>query len=148
MSSNLSELEKKQKLYQELKKQHEAEIHEIMHYSSLLKDIQNNLIRNYLHTLLTDGLKHVEYISNIMADIEGGSYSAKLTKQGLAESIREEEESRNKLIECLGLTDDENTKNLLKSVIVDEEHHIKILQHIDELVESYSLKQSSTTDNN
>jgi bacterioferritin (cytochrome b1) len=31
-------------------------------------------------------------------------------------------------------------KELLKSVVVDEEHHIRILEHIRKLVESYSKK--------
>lgn len=136
-------LNEEQKLYHLLKKQNEAEIHEILHYSSQLKDIQNHLIRNYFHTLLTDGLKHVEYISKILADIEGGSYVAYLTKQGIENSILEEEESKNVLIDCLNLAQDVDTKEILKSIIVDEEHHIKILKHIHELVQNYSKDGSS-----
>jgi bacterioferritin (cytochrome b1) len=40
----------------------------------------------------------------------------------------------------MSLTDDKETKELLKSVVVDEEHHIKILEHIRQLIESYSRK--------
>ena len=36
--------------------------------------------------------------------------------------------------------DDLETKSLLKSIIVDEEHHIKILEHISGLVESYQKR--------
>ena len=58
----------------------------------------------------------------------------------MKQSIEEEEESKNLLLECIALTDDKETREILKSVIVDEEHHIKILEHIRQLVESYSRK--------
>ena len=133
-------MEKQQRLYELLKQQHEAEKDEIIHYSSLLKEIQNNLIRNYINTLLTDGIKHIQYITQAMAKIEGASGSIHLTKEGINESIEEEEESKNLLLECIDLTEDEDIKELLNSVIVDEEHHIKILEHIRKLVETYSKK--------
>lgn len=136
-------LNEEQKLYQLLKKQNEAEIHEILHYSSQLKDIQNHLIRNYFHTLLSDGLKHIEYISKILADIEGASHVAYLTEQGIKNSIEEEEESRNVLLECLNLTQDVDTQEILKSIIVDEEHHVKILKHIHEIIQNYSKDNNS-----
>ena len=75
-----------------------------------------------------------------MAKIEGASGSIHLTKEGINESIEEEEESKNLLLECIDLTEDEDIKELLNSVIVDEEHHIKILEHIRKLVEAYSKK--------
>ena len=133
-------MEKQQRLYELLKQQHEAEKDEILHYSSLLKEIESNLIRNYINTLLIDGIKHIQYITQAMAKIEGASSSIYLTKEGIGQSIEEEEESKNLLIECIDLTEDEDIKELLKSVIVDEEHHIKILEHIRKLVESYSKK--------
>jgi len=133
-------MEKQQRLYELLKQQHEAEKDEIIHYSSLLKEIENNLIRNYINTLLTDGIKHILYITQAMAKIEGASGSIHLTKEGINESIEEEEESKNLLLECRDLTEDEDIKELLNSVIVDEEHHIKILEHIRKLVETYSKK--------
>jgi len=52
-----------------------------MHYMSILTTVENNLVRSYLHTLLTDGLRHIEYISRIMAGIEGATGSASLTKR-------------------------------------------------------------------
>ena len=140
LDSNVKESERKQKLYALLKDQHEAEVKEVMHYMSVLRNVQNNLIRNYLHTLLNDGLKHIEYISNIMTNIEGATGSSSLTKKGIAESIAEENESREKLLECIEAADDLETKSLLKSIIVDEEHHIKILEHISGLVESYQKR--------
>ena len=103
----------------------------------VLRNIQNTLIRNYLHTLLYDGLKHIEYISSIMTNIEGATGSSSLTKKGITESIAEENESREKLLECVEVADDLETKSLLESIIVDEEHHIKILEHLSSLVESY-----------
>ena len=133
-------MEKQQRLYELLKQQHEAEKDEIIHYSSLLKEIESNLIRNYINTLLTDGIKHILYITQAMAKIEGASGSIHLTKEGINESIEEEEESKNLLLECRDLTEDEDIKELLNSVIVDEEHHIKILEHIRKLVETYSKK--------
>lgn len=133
-------MEKQQRLYELLKQQHEAEKDEIIHYSSLLKEIENNLIRNYINTLLTDGIKHIQYITQAMAKIEGASGSIHLTKEGINESIEEEEESKNLLLECIDLTEDEDIKEILNSVIVDEEHHIKILEHIRKLVETYSKK--------
>jgi bacterioferritin (cytochrome b1) len=75
-----------------------------------------------------------------MAKIEGASGSIHLTEEGINQSIGEEEESKNLLIECIGLAQDKDTKEILKSVVVDEEHHIKILEHIRKLVESYSKK--------
>ena len=59
-----------------------------------------------------------------------------LTKQGIIRSIDEEKESRDLLLKCVALAYDVETKSLLKSIIVDEEHHIKILEHIEELVSS------------
>jgi rubrerythrin len=75
-----------------------------------------------------------------MTKIEGASGSIHLTEEGMRQSIDEEEESKNLLLECISLTDDKETREILKSVIVDEEHHIKILEHIRQLVESYSRK--------
>lgn len=140
LKTSRDDLEKQQKLYDLLKKQHEAEKHEILHYSSLLKDIENNLIRNYFNTLLNDGIKHIQYITKAMAKIEGSSGSAHLTKEGINESIEEELSSKNILSECINLSDDIEIKELIKSVVVDEEHHIQILKHIRQLIESYSEK--------
>lgn len=137
MDSRLRQLEKKQKLYTLLKEQHDAEVKELMHYMSVLTTVENNLVRSYLHTLLTDGLKHIEYISQIMAEIEGATGSASLTKKGIQESIADEQESRDTLIKCAEMAaDDPDTAGLLKSISVDEEHHIRILEHLSELVES------------
>jgi rubrerythrin len=140
LDSNVKQSERKQKLYTLLKSQHGAEVKEIMYYMSVLRNVQNNMIRNYLHTLLNDGLKHIEYISSIMTNIEGATGSSSLTKKGIAESIAEENESRDKLLECIEAADDLETKSLLKSLIVDEEHHIKILENISSLVESYQKR--------
>lgn len=136
------DFEKKQRLYELLKKQHEAEKHEIMHYSSILKDIENNLIRNYFNTLLNDGIKHIQYITQAMSKIEGASGSMHLTQDGIDESIEEELQSRNILSECVDLAEDQEIKELIKSVVVDEEHHIQILKHVRQLIETYSKKQA------
>jgi rubrerythrin len=135
------DFERKQRLYELLKKQHEAEKHEIMHYSSILKDIENNLIRNYFNTLLNDGIKHIQYITQAMSKIEGASGSMHLTKDGIDESIEEELQSRNILSECVDLAEDPEIKELIKSVVVDEEHHIQILKHVRQLIETYSKRQ-------
>jgi rubrerythrin len=134
------DIEKQQRLYELLKEQHEAEKHEIVHYSSILKDIENNLIRNYITTMLNDGIKHIQYITQAMTKIEGASGSLHLTKEGMNKSIKEEEESKNLVQECINLTDDPDIKELLKSIVVDEDHHIKILQHISQIIETYSKK--------
>ena len=140
MVKHREDIEKQQRLYEILKEQHEAEKHEILHYSSLLKDIENSLIRNYINTLLNDGIKHIQYITQAMTKIEGASGSLHLTKEGLNKSIKEEEESKNLVQECINLTEDPDIKELLKSIVVDEDHHIKILQHISQIVETYSKK--------
>ncbi|HEY7695489.1 MAG TPA: hypothetical protein VH797_05300 [Nitrososphaeraceae archaeon] len=131
-----SSLKKKQELYTLLKSQHEAEVKEMNHYMTVLSRMNNGIIKNYVHKLLDDGLRHIEYISTLMSSIEGASSSLNLTKQGIVRSIDEEKESRDLLIKCVSLADDLETKSLLKSIIVDEEHHIKILEHIEELVSS------------
>lgn len=136
------DFEKKQRLYELLKKQHEAEKQEIMHYSSILKDIENNLIRNYFNTLLNDGIKHIQYITEAMSKIEGASGSMHLTKAGIDESIEEELQSRNILSECVDLAEDQEIKELIESVVVDEEHHIQILKHVRQLIETYSKRQA------
>ncbi|AIC15411.1 ferritin family protein [Nitrososphaera viennensis] len=136
MDPRLKQLEKKQKLYSLLKAQHEAEVKELMHYMSVLTTVENNLVRSYLHSLLSDGLRHIEYISRIMADIEGATGSASLTKKGIQESIADERESHDALLKCAEMADDPETAALLKSISVDEEHHIRILEHLSELVES------------
>jgi rubrerythrin len=136
MDSRIQQLEKRQKLYAILREQHEAEVKELMHYMSFLTSVENDLVRSYLHTLLTDGLRHIEYISRIMAEIEGASGSTHFTKKGIAESIDDERKSRDILLKCADLADDRDTSALLKSISVDEEHHMKILEHLSELVES------------
>ena len=140
MVKHREDIEKQQRLYEILKEQHEAEKHEIVHYSSILKDIENSLIRNYITTLLNDGIKHIQYITQAMTKIEGASGSLHLTKEGLNKSIKEEEESKNLVQECINLTEDPDIKELLKSIVVDEDQHIKILQHISHIVETYSKK--------
>lgn len=137
MDSRIQALEKKQKLYSLLREQHEAEVKELMHYMSVLTNVENNLIRSYLHTLLTDGLRHIEYISRIMAEIEGATGSTHLTKKGISESVEDERNSRDILLKCAELaSEDRETAALLKSISVDEEHHMKILEHLSELVEA------------
>jgi rubrerythrin len=135
MDSRIQQLERKQKLYSLLREQHEAEIKELMHYMSVLTTVDNNLVRSYVHTLLTDGLRHIEYISKIMANIEGATGSAHFTRKGIAESIEDEKKSRDILLKCAELaSDDRETAALLKSISVDEEHHMRILDHLSELV--------------
>lgn len=131
-----SSLKRNQELYALLKSQHEAEVKEMNHYMTVLSRMNNGIIKNYVHKLLDDGLRHIEYISTLMSSIEGASSSLNLTKQGIINSIDEEKESRDLLLKCVALADDVETKSLLKSIIVDEEHHIKILEHIEELVSS------------
>jgi rubrerythrin len=131
-----SPLKRKQDLYALLKSQHEAEMKEMNHYMTVLSRMNNGIIKNYLHKLLDDGLRHIEYIYTMMSSIEGASSSLNLTKKGIINSIDEEKESRDLLLKCIALADDVETKSLLKSIIVDEEHHIKILEHIEELVSS------------
>lgn len=131
-----SSLKRKQDLYTLLKSQHEAEVEEMNHYMTVLSRMNNGVIKNYVHKLLADGLRHIEYISTLMSSIEGASSSLNLTKQGIVKSIDEEKDSRDLLLKCVALADDVETKSLLKSIIVDEEHHIKILEHIEELVSS------------
>ena len=138
MKPDFSSLEDKQKLYSLLKSQLEAETREMNHYMSVLSAINNSLIKNYVYALLNDGLRHVEYISSMMSNIEGASSSSNLTKNGLSSSIEEEKHSKNLLLQCLEMAKDIETKSMLKSIIVDEEHHIRILEHIAELVESYN----------
>jgi rubrerythrin len=134
----LEDFKRKQKLYSLLKSQYEAELSELSHYMKLLGSMQNQLIRTYFQTLLTDGLKHVQYISAMMSNIEGGSSSSALTSKGISKSISEEKESRDLLYSCIELTDDPESKSILRSIVVDEDHHIKILEHISELVQSPS----------
>ena len=86
----LEDFKRKQELYNLLKSQYEAELSELLHYMELLGSMQNSLIRTYFQTLLTDGLKHVQYISAMMSNIEGGSSSKALTSKGIAKSISEE----------------------------------------------------------
>jgi rubrerythrin len=136
-----SSLRRKQDLYSLLRSQHEAEMKEMNHYMSVLSKTNNSIIRNYIHKLLDDGLRHVEYISTMMSAIEGASSSLNLTKQGIIKSIEEEKESKDLLLKCVSLADDLETKSLLKSIIVDEEHHVKILEHIEELVSGSSKLQ-------
>jgi rubrerythrin len=137
MGSRIEQMEKKQKLYSLLKEQHDAEVKELMHYMSVLTSAENNLVRSYIHSLLTDGLRHIEYISRIMAEIEGATGSAHFTKKGIADSIEDERKSRDILLKCAELaSDDRETAALLKSISVDEEHHMKILEHLSELVQA------------
>jgi len=138
----LEDFKRKQKLYNLLKSQYEAELSELSHYMKLLGSMQNQLIRTYFQTLLIDGLKHVQYISAMMSNIEGGSSSSALTSKGIAKSISEEKESRDLLYSCIEMTDDPESKSILRSIVVDEDHHIKILEHISELIQSYSNNQS------
>jgi rubrerythrin len=139
--NNDSLLGRKQDLYSLLKSQHEAEMKEMNHYMSVLSRTNNGIIRNYIHKLLGDGLRHIEYISTMMSAIEGASSSLDLTKQGIIKSIEEEKESKDLLLKCVSLADDLETKSLLKSIIVDEEHHVKILEQIEELVSGSSQQQ-------
>ena len=134
--NNDSLLGRKQDLYSLLKSQHEAEMKEMNHYMSVLSRTNNSIIRNYIHKLLDDGLRHIEYISTMMSAIEGASSSLNLTKQGIIKSIEEERESKDLLLKCVSLADDLETKSLLKSIIV------KILEHIEELVSGSSQQQS------
>jgi bacterioferritin (cytochrome b1) len=76
-----------------------------------------------------------------MSKIEGASGSMHLTKDGIDESIEEEVQSRNILSECVDLAEDQEIKELIKSVVVDEEHHIQILKHVRQLIETYSKRQ-------
>ena len=139
----LEDFKRKQKLYNLLKSQYEAELSELSHYMKLLGSMQNQLIRTYFQTLLTDGLKHVQYISAMMSNIEGGSSSSALTSKGIEKSISEEKESRDLLCSCIEMTDDPESKSNLRSIVVDEDHHIKILEHISELVQSSSSNKQS-----
>lgn len=77
MKPDFSTLEKEQKLYSLLKSQHEAELIEMNHYMTILSRVSNSLIRNYFYTLLNDGLRHIEYLAKMMADVEGAPFLLK-----------------------------------------------------------------------
>jgi rubrerythrin len=138
LEPHIKQLEKKQKLYNLLKAQYDAEREELMRYIELLGSVQNSIVRSYFRTLLNDGLRHIEYISEMMSDIEGASRSSGLTTDGIKKSISEERESKELLQECLEMADNPETRSILTSIIVDEDHHIKILEHMDQLIKSYS----------
>jgi rubrerythrin len=138
MKPDFSTLENEQKFYSLLKSQHEAELIEMNHYMTILSKVSNSLIRNYFYTLLNDGLRHIEYLAKMMADVEGATSSSLLTKEGLSKSIEEEKNSKEMLLRCFEMADDFDIKSILKSIIVDEEHHVKILEHVSELVASNS----------
>ena len=138
MKPDFSTLEKEQKLYSLLKSQHEAELVEMNHYMTILSRVSNSLIRNYFYTLLNDGLRHIEYLAKMMSDVEGATSSSLLTKEGLSKSIEEEKNSKEMLLRCFEMADDFEIKSILKSIIVDEEHHVRILEHVSELVASNS----------
>jgi bacterioferritin (cytochrome b1) len=121
-----------------LEAQYDAEREELSRYIELLGSVQNSIVRIYFRTLLSDGLRHIEYISEMMSNIEGASRSAGLTSDGIKKSISEERESRDLLQKCLEMADEPDTRSILTSIIVDEDHHIKILEHMDQLVQSYS----------
>jgi len=74
----------------------------------------------------------------MMADVEGATRSSLLTKEGLSKSIEEEKNSKEMLLRYFEMADDFDIKSILKSIIVDEEHHVKILEHVSELVASNS----------
>ena len=78
----------------------------------------------------------------MMSNIEGGSSRKALTSKGIAKSISEEKESRDLLYNCIEMIDDPESKSILRSIKVDEDHHIKILEHISELIQSSSTNQS------
>ena len=118
MEANIDDIENKQKLYGLLKSQHQAEVQELMHYMGVLTTVQHQLVRNYLHTLLSDGIKHIEIISSIMANIEGATASARLTSKGLEESISEEKESKAILLKCVDLSQDTKTRELFDNIVV------------------------------
>jgi bacterioferritin (cytochrome b1) len=138
LEPDINQLEKKQKLYNMLEAQYDAEREELSRYIELLGSVQNSIVRIYFRTLLSDGLRHIEYISEMMSNIEGASRSAGLTSDGIKKSISEERESRELLQKCLEMADEPDTRSILTSIIVDEDHHIKILEHMDQLVQSYS----------
>jgi rubrerythrin len=48
----------------------------------------------------------------------------------------DEKDSRDTLLRCAEMADDPETAALLKSISVDEEHHIRILEHLSELIGS------------
>jgi hypothetical protein len=100
MKPDFSTLEKEQKLYSLLKSQHEAELVEMNHYMTILSRVSNSLIRNYFYTLLNDGLRRIEYLAKMMADVEGTTSSSLLTKEGLSKSIEEEKNSKEMLLRC------------------------------------------------
>ena len=77
----------------------------------------------------------------MMSNIEGGSSRKALTSKGIAKSISEEKESRDLLYSCIEMIDDPESKSILRSIKIDD-HHIKILEHISELIQSSSTKQS------
>lgn len=138
MKPDFSTLEKEQELYSLLKSQHEAELVEMNHYMTILSRVSNSLIRNYFYTLLNDGLRHIEYLAKMMSDVEGATSSSLLTKEGLSKSIEEEKNSKEMLLRCFEMADNFEIKSILKSIIVDEEHHVRILEHVSELVASNS----------
>jgi bacterioferritin (cytochrome b1) len=138
LEPDINQLEKKQKLYHMLEAQYDAEREELSRYIALLGSVQNSIVRIYFRTLLSDGIRHIEYISEMMSNIEGASRSAGLTSDGIKKSISEERESRDLLQKCLEMADEPDTRSILTSIIVDEDHHIKILEHMDQLVQSYS----------
>jgi len=127
-------LENTQKLLELLEKQYSAEMLEMTEYCKLAQKVKDPLLRVYFDNIAFDTSKHASMLGSLISlvkergDSPLGNIGLSLEELG---ALREKErESKEAYLKCLELASNEGVKLLIKDLILDEDHHFKLITEL------------------
>lgn len=130
-SSNLSE--QTQKLLELLQDQYSEEL-EITEYCNLTQRVKDPLLKMYFDNIALDTSKHAAMLSSLLSIVKERSDSQfsniGLSLEDLSKLRDKEKEARDRYIKCLELASNDAVKLLIKDLILDEDHHFKLVTEL------------------
>lgn len=131
-SNDLSE--NTQQLLELLEKQYSEEMKEMTEYCKLAQKVKDPLLKVYFDNIAFDTSKHASMLGSLISlvtergDLPLGNIGLSLEELG---ALREKErESKEAYLKCLELADNEGVKLLIKDLILDEDHHFKLITEL------------------
>ncbi|MBI5133111.1 MAG: hypothetical protein HZA83_00200 [Thaumarchaeota archaeon] len=138
-----------QKLLEVLENQYSAEMEEITEYCNLTQKVKDPMFKLYFDNIAFDTSKHASMLGSLISlvkergDLPLGNVGLSLEELG---ALREKEkQSRGAYVKCLELAENDAVKLLLKDLILDEDHHFKLVTELLTLCTKSKIRDQPLT---
>lgn len=123
-----------ERLLKLLENQYLQEIERQAEYCKLVHGVKNPLLKLYFDAVAFDTSKHVYILSSLIPRLKqtecGQSSDMGLPFKELGRLRDSKKASEDVYLKCLELTNDEACKLLIKTMILDEDHHFKLVTEL------------------